>query len=315
MESIKTKIIANDQGLLGIIRQNKLTVGLIALILILAIGGFPIFKALTASKTSEQPLQESEITFEADGPYVLLQPRRDGNALILNIVRVSSYDEIAYELPYTSKVDNLGAVSEEGEENTGMIDRGAGNLDTWIPIKGKNEFSQEILFGTCSQGHTSDPKHCVFDKGVENGTLTLRIKKGNIVHRMVMTWHMQQPDIALGKLSSGDGNFTYTSTQSRDKLNLVGYTIINDLTGLPKVPEGKQVFGKVYALNVPPTRTMLPGEVAIVLAENPPSNAKIARFDESKNSWELLDTKIDGGKVTASSSTGGIFSVLIDASK
>lgn len=304
MESLKEKILA-----------NKLTVGLIAAIVILAIGGFSIFKALTSPKTSDQPLQESDITFEADGPYALLQPRRDGNALILNIKRVSSYDEIAYELPYTSKIDNQGAVSEEGEENTGTIDRGAGHLDTWIPIKGKNEFSQEVLFGTCSQGHTSDPKHCIFDKGVENGTLTLRIKKGNIVHRMVMTWHLQQPDVALGKITSGDGNFTYTTTESRENLNLVGYTIVNDLTGVPKIVEGKQVFGKVYALNVPPSRTMVKGDVSIELAENPPANAKIARFNENKNEWDLLDTKVDGGKVSATAPSGGIFAVLVDTSK
>lgn len=300
MESLKEKIIA-----------NKLTVGLIAAIVILAIGGFSIFKALTASKTSNQPLQEVELNFDAEGPYALLQPRRDGNALILNIKRVSSYDDISYELSYASKIDNKGAVSEEGEESTGAIDRGVqGTLDTKSK---KNEYSQEILFGTCSKGDTSSPLHCVFDKGVENGTLILRIRKGNIVHKMITTWHLQQPDVALGKISSGDGNFAYTTTESRENLNLIGYTIVNDLTGVPKIPQNKQVFGKVYALNVPPSKTMVKGEVSIELAENPPANAKIARFDENKNEWDLLETKVNGGKVSASSPSGGIFAVLIDA--
>lgn len=300
MENLKDKILA-----------NKLTVGLIAAVLILVIGGFSIFKAITASKASNQPIQEIELAFEADGPYALLQPRRDGNALILNIKRVSAYDEISYELAYSSKVDNQGAVSEEGEESTGAIDRG---VQGTIDAKGKkNEYSQEILFGTCSKGNTMDPLHCVFDKGVENGTLILRIRKGNIVHKMTTTWHLQQPDVALGKITSGDGNFTYTTTESRENLNLVGYTIVNDLTGVPKVPEGKQVFGKVYALNVPPTRDMVKGDIVIELAENPPANAKIARFNESKNDWEILDTKVDGGKVSATSPSGGIFAVLVDA--
>lgn len=302
MESLKEKILA-----------NKLTVGLITAIVILAIGGFSIFKALTSPKTSDQPLQEVELNFDAEGPYALLQPRRDGNALILNIKRVSSYDDISYELSYSSKIDNQGAVSEEGEESAGAIDRGVqGTLDTKAK---KNEYSQEILFGTCSKGDTISPLHCVFDKGVENGTLILRIRKGNLVHKMTTTWHLQQPDVALGKISSGDGNFTYTTTESRENLNLVGYTIVNDLTGVPKIPEGKQVFGKVYALNVPPSRTMVKGGVAIELAENPPANAKIARFDESKNDWEMLDTKVDGGMVSATSPSGGIFAVIVDASK
>lgn len=301
MENIKTKILA-----------NKVTLGLIAAILILVIGGFALFKGLTVQKQSAQ-LQEVELNFDAEGPYALLLPRRDGNALILNIKRVSSYEEISYELSYSSKVDNAGAVSEEGEESTGSIDRGVqGTINT---DDKKNEYSQEILFGTCSKGDTMSPLHCVFDKGVENGTLILRIKQGNIIYKMTTTWHLQQPDVALGKISSGDGNFIYTTTESRENLNLVGYTIVNDLTGVPKIPDGKQVFGKVYALNVPPTRAMVKGDLSLELAENPPANAKIARFNETKNDWEMLDTKVDGGRVSASSPSGGIFAVLVDASK
>ena len=36
------------------------------------------------------PVQEVDLSFQADGPYALLIPRRDGNALNLNIFRVSA---------------------------------------------------------------------------------------------------------------------------------------------------------------------------------------------------------------------------------
>src|SRR3989344_5676156 len=121
--------------------------------------------------------------------------------------------------------------------------------------KKKGEYEQEILFGTCSKNV------CKYDKGIENGTLTLHIRKGREAYRMVTQWRIQKPDIALGKLISGDEHFKYNLTSSREELALVGYTIINDLSGVPKLPDGKQVFGKVYALNVPIARELMAGEI------------------------------------------------------
>lgn len=296
------------------VKLNKITVGLIAALIIMGLVGFFLFQTIIASKQSQIPLEEIDLAFDPEGPYALLVPRRDGNALSLNIKRVSSYDEIKYELAYQSKIDNKGAVGVEGEENeSGGIDRGVqGTLDT---KQKKNEYSQEILFGTCSQGFTEGTAHCVFDKDVENGTLTLRIRKGNIVHKMVTTWHLQKPDVALGVITSADNHFTYTTKADKQTLSTTGFVIVNDLTGVPKLPEGKQVSGKVYALNVPIARVMPAGEVLVELANNPPAEAKIARFDEGKNEWEIMDTKIAGSKLTASSSGDGIFAVLVHAPK
>lgn len=302
MENIKQKLLA-----------NKLTVGLIAAIVLLAVGGFFTFKVLTASKVTTPPLQEVDLAFDAEGPYALLLPRRDGNALDLNIRRVSSYDSISYELAYTSKIDNQGAVGEEGEENLDSIDRGVtGSIKT---TDKKNEYKQEILFGTCSKGDTMSPLHCVFDKGVENGTLTLRIQKENTVYKMMTTWHLQKPDLALGVITSTDGHFTYKTSASRQELQATGFTIVNDLTGAPKLPEGKTVTGKVYALNVPTARSLPKGEVTVELAENPPSDAKIARYNESKNEWEVLETKVEGATLKASASGHGIFAVLVNVTQ
>ena len=298
-------------------KTNRLTVVLIVAILTLLIGGFFLFQKFIASK-NVIPLQEVDLPFDPEGPYALLVPRRDGHALILNITRVSSYDGISYELAYQSKVSdikNFNAKNSSVGEDTGSggINRGVqGSLDT---KNKKNEYQQEILFGTCSQGYSSGGSHCVFDNGVENGTLTLKIQKGTILYKSIIAWHLQAPDVALGVITSGDNHFTYKTTVLRQDLANIGWSIVNDLSGVPKLPEGKTVLGKVYAFNVPTAKSVPKGDVTIELGDNPSKDAQIARYNDSKNSWEMLDTKIDGNKLTASADSNGIFAVLINSSK
>lgn len=235
-----------------------------------------------------------DLPFDAEGPYALLFPRRDGNALVLNLKRTASYESISYELAYTSKDEG------ESQKEAGSIDRGVmGKIDT---KQKKGEIEQEILLGTCSKNI------CKYDKGVENGTLTLHIKKGDKAYKMVAQWHLQKPDIALGVLTSGDDHFTYTIDADREVLAMVGFTIINDLTGIPKLPGGKEVLGKVYSLNTPIAKELRIGVVSLELAENPSGNAKLYRYDGKE--WQELETKIEGNKLSAVADGAGIFAVL-----
>lgn len=286
---------------------HKVTVILIAVLVLLGMLGWLGIQKFTSKEAG--PVEEVDLIFDAEGPYALLFPRRDGNALILNLKRTASYDAISYELAYTSSV-NETAVSgskildegELGQSDGGVIDRGvAGTIET---SDKKVEYEQEILFGTCSKNV------CKYDKGVENGTLTLKITKDRKISRMITQWHLQKPDIALGLLTSGDGHFIYKVDANRQALSNTGFSIINDLTGVPKLPSGKQVLGKVYALNVPIAKQLPGGDVSLELAENPPSDAKLARFDEGQSKWEELDTKIEGSKLSAKASGAGIFAVL-----
>ncbi len=293
-------------------QTHKLTVILGSALLVLAIGGFAVFKNINAQKGTN--VEEVDLPFDAQGPYATLYPRRDGNALILNLKRTASYDAISFELAYTSRTDETtvgGKVSsptprtDEGDSSAlgGAIDRGVvGNIDTKDK---KGEYEQEILFGTCSKNV------CKYDKGVENGTLTLHIKKGNQAFRMITQWHLQKPDVALGVLSSGDGHLTYKLDGDRASLAILDYSIVNDLTGVPKLPDGKEVFGKVYSLNVPIAKVLLSGTVTFELAQNPPEESKLARFNASQNKWEELDAKLEGSKFTGKASGGGIFAVLV----
>lgn len=277
--------------------QQKITLLLVLAVLLLVAGGIFAFNKISSKQTIDIPLEEVELPFDPEGPYALVLPRRDGNAINLNIKRVSSYEQIFYELAYQA----------EG------IDRGVqGTINTEDQ---KSEYLQEILFGTCSKGDTFSTLHCVFDKNVENGTLVLKNKKDNKLYVMNTTWHFQKPDIALGKITSGDNHFIYTTKASREDLALVGFSAVNDLTGVPKLPDGKVVLGKVYSLNVPVAKVFPKGEVFIELIDNAPEGAVIAHFPVDANDWKILDTKIDKNKLTASAESGGIFAVLIDAQK
>lgn len=294
-------------SLKALISTHKITLILLILVIGLAGGGFYLYRNYQAS--NQASVTEVDLNFDPEGPYALLLPRRDGHALQLNLKRTSSYGEITYELAYTSRVDETTVggktvpKTDEGEVPTGTIDRGVvGKIDT---KEKKGEYQQEILFGTCS-------KHvCKYDKGVENGTLTLHIRKGDKSYRMITTWHLQQPDVALGNLISGDGHFNYAIKSTRTDLTLIGYTIINDLTGLPKLPDGKAVLGKVYAVNVPLAKNLLPGAVTIELVESPSVEAKIYRFDDAQNKWFELVTQVSGSKLSSNADGAGIFAVLI----
>lgn len=265
-----------------------------------------VFGILKITAKPVGPVEEVDLSFDAEGPYAILYPRRDGNALVLNLKRTASYDEISYELAYTSNPDETVMAGSkiiddgEGGQISGSIDRGVmGTIDT---KEKKGEYEQEILFGTCSKNV------CKYDKGVENGTLTLHIKKDSKAYRMVTQWHLQQPDIALGSLTSGDEHFVYTVGGDRQALSNTGFSIINDLTGAPKLPKGKTVSGKVYSLNVPIAKQLGNGSVSIELADKPSTDAKIYRFD---NEWKELETKIDGSKLSSVASGSGIFAVLV----
>ena len=285
------------------IKANKLTLGLVFLVIFIIVAGFFGYQKFFASDSS--PLEEIDLTFDAEGPYALLIPRRDGNALILNLKRTATYDSISYELAYTADADEVvlkGKKSNDGE-SMGSIDRGVvGEIDT---KQKKGEYEQEILFGTCSKNV------CKYDKGVENGTLTLHIRKGKKAYRMTTQWHIEKPDVSLGTVTSGDNHFIYSVKASREELSLIGYTIINNLTGSPKLPEGKEVSSKVYALSTPIAKDLMPGDIVLELSDNPWDGATLAMYSDKTGKWQELDTKVMDNKLSAKALGAGIFAVLV----
>jgi hypothetical protein len=116
----------------------------------------------------------------------------------------------------------------------------------------------------------------------------------------------------LGKLTSADEHLIYTTKAKASELSNTGFTIINDITGAPKMPENKKVLGKVYALNVPAAKTLPAGGLIIETPETPSADAQIGIYNVSKNAWDLLETKVTGSKLSAEAPGAGIFAVLVN---
>ncbi len=297
--------------------SNRVNLVLTVVIVLLIVGIIAGLNWWLNRKPTNLPVQEIDLSFQADGPYALLLPRRDGNALNLNIFRVSAYEGISYELAYQASASEIINSDAEGAGEMDKIDRGVqGTLNT---DNKASEYDQEILFGTCSKGDTMSTLHCVFDKDVENGTLMLKIQKPyergdkvTTVYKMTTTWHLQKPDIALGRITSGDSHFNYVTTASTSELATTGYTIVNDLTAAPKLPDGKDFFGKVYALNIPTARSLPGGDVTIETLDNPPAGATLAVYQDQTGNWEMLETKVESNKLNAQGKGAGIYAVLVN---
>jgi len=300
--------------------QKNLTVVLVLAMVLFVGAGFGVYQLFAAAKCEVIP-GETELTFDPEGIYALMLPRKDGNALNLNLKRTSKYKAINYELAYRAASDTIvnatPLVGEDGASSDGGIDRGVVG-DIQIDESGKNlqpEYDQEILFGTCSKNV------CKYDKGVENGTLTIHLTNSCDNKQMVTTtWKMQNLDIVAGKVSSGDEHFKYeiasdsakTADENRAELVRVGYSLVNEVTGAPKMPGNKTVFEKVYAVNAPEAKTLPKGMVSIETAGTPPSEAKIAVYVESENAWKELATKIEGSKLYAEAPQSGLFAILVN---
>ena len=79
----------------------------------------------------------------------------------------------------------------------------------------------------------------------------------------------------------------------------------------PKLPNDKQVEGKVYIINTPDSKQLPKGEVFIEQANKPSTSAKVALYSDGENKWNELETTASGSSsLKANAPTGGIFAVL-----
>ena len=97
--------------------KNKFVIGFFLFLVVILFFSQSIYKNFLTSKN--QVTEEVDITFDSEGPYALLIPRRDGNALILNLKRTSSYDKITYELAYNAEEIDRGVMGEVKTDEKG----------------------------------------------------------------------------------------------------------------------------------------------------------------------------------------------------
>src|SRR5688572_28849567 len=93
--------------------QNKTNLILVGILILLVGGSLFAASVLLNRKSAALPVEEIDLAFEAEGPYAILNPRRDGNALTLNIFRVGSYESINYELAYQSTLSETENTTAE----------------------------------------------------------------------------------------------------------------------------------------------------------------------------------------------------------
>jgi len=154
------------------------------------------------------PIEEeetvAEIPFEKR-PFTSLTPSKDGHWLKLEIDRIrvdaASLDyELLYKLPDGRTQGVPGTIQIEG-----------------------SHIERDLLLGSESSGKYR------YDKGVENGTLTLRFRneKGKLVGKLISDFHLQEADDVL---TSTDGKFKYEF----DKVPKNGFFIIMNTFGVPQ---------------------------------------------------------------------------------
>jgi hypothetical protein len=216
----------------------------------------------TSVETEETALQE--VVLE-ERPVASLTPSEDGHWLNLKIEKIvlnaTSFDyELLYKLPDGRTQGVPGTVKLDGQK---IIER-------------------ELLMGSESSGKFS------YDEGVEQGTLTLRFRneRGKLLVKFSTQFHLQSD---TKKLTSVDGNFSYTLTKTPSET----FFVTMETFGLPgDAPE--EVTSGPYGI-FSSAETSLAGSVQL-------DGGTIYRWTGSK--WQALE---DG-----SSSDLGIFVTISD---
>ena len=208
-------------------------------------------------------------------PFVSLTPTTDGHRLTIRIRNISpQVKSLEYELIYFADF--------EGNK----IERGLDTGGRPVFLEGKTEFSKEILFG--SESCTTGKCKYRYDEGVSEGTLTLKFNYEEGVDKYMSSFRLQTGKQAAEGLSTGDGTFLL-----KPAVKLNGYYLTLSTAGIPANLD-KDPVGLPYS--VFPTIS----SKGIVSFKSDTTDANIYAYDGKV--WKQLETKIDGGTLTANTS-------------
>jgi len=216
----------------------------------------------TSVETEEVALQEVALEKR---PVTSLTPSEDGHWLNLKIEKIvldaTSFDyELLYKLP----------------------DGRTQGVPGTVKLDSQKTIERELLLGSESSGKFS------YDEGVEQGTLTLRFRneKGKLLVKFSTQFHLQSD---TKKLTSVDGNFSYTLTKTPSKT----FFVTMETFGLPGDTPAEVASGPYGVFSS--AETSLAGSVQM-------DGGTVYRWTGSK--WQALE---DG-----SSSDLGIFVITSD---
>jgi len=179
-------------------KKYLLIIGIVVIALIFVGIVFVIKQINQPVANNSQPIDQSVPDLpQNERPVTELIPSSDGHYLSLkvNVINVPGVSTMDYELLY--KANNGVAVTTEGVPGT-------------IQLNGQTNISRDnILLGSESSGKVR------YDKGVENGTLTLRFRdvNGKLLGKVATDWHLQSGTTTL---TSVDGTFKYNLASLAD---------------------------------------------------------------------------------------------------
>jgi hypothetical protein len=166
----------------------------VIIIAFVVVGGIFIVKKINQPVGTEDMQQEDAAVPDLpqdQWPTVTLIPSSDGHTLLLrlNNIKVTGAKSMDYELIWTA--NNTGTPTNQGTSGT-------------IQLNGQTTIEKsDLLLGSESSGKRR------YDKGVENGKLTIRFRDGSgkLLGKVASDFHLQT---ATANLSSVDGSFKYT---------------------------------------------------------------------------------------------------------
>ena len=256
-------------------KKLLLIVGIVLLVLLIPV----FFLIKSKGKKVQTPVEEASTqtlieTPLEERPFVTLTPTSDGKKLIMSVSRIKNAQKIEYELTYLSQGLSRGVI--------GSVD--ASELENK---------SRELLLGSCSKNT------CVYDVGVEQGTLTLRFRDGTAVRKFSSDFVLKQ---GVDKLVSSDGKFTFEKKAMPKSFYIVMSTI-----GLPSDVTGK-VVSAPYGVFAESSKSVIGATVTISLDEQD-SQAKLFFWNSEKWVNEEKGLKIVEKTISASVDALGTFVV------
>lgn len=236
---------------------------------VLALGFGIYFFFIKAKPQKEQATLVPETTIETpleDRPYVSLTPGYLGRELNLEITRIKNAKTVEYELTYLSKGLSRGVI---------------GSVD----VQDKSSISKKLTLGSCSG------KTCVYDEGVEGGTLTLKFRQGAQVRKFTSNFVLNK---GLDKIATGDGNFQIEKVSTAKGVSTNFYVVMATI-GLPQ--------GKDNALSEPygvfsDNKNIGSAKVTIFLNKED-AKAKLFSWDGKEWMSEGKNFETDGKAVSA----------------
>lgn len=252
-------------------------------LLILAVGGWFLFKKPSKTEAPVQParkMEEVNIIAMADRPFVTLTPREDGREVELAIDRVKNATKVEYEMEYQTE---------------SLIQGVFGTIDfTQEPAPVR----KDLLFGSCSKGK------CRYDEGVTGGSLTMRFEGGSAPFALKTDFNLQQMFDRQGKFVSRDSKATLDVGKTGLPNNT--FMIVAGTLGLPAEVEGEVIAGPYAFLAA--TSPVLKNATISIQSKDDLTGAKLMYWN-GKSYTELKSTIADG-KISAPVTGLGTFVVI-----